>query len=84
MRNGSLVKDHNSIPLGSTVCVRVPHSHRKTEKFVRQLGRKPEYHFSFHFDGNFVYVTGEEYERVKPYVTRARVDFDKLLKCWNG
>jgi hypothetical protein len=50
--------------------------------FLSALGRKPEFLYSFRFGGNFVYVTADEYERVKLYATRARVDFDKLLKCW--
>lgn len=81
-QNGSIVKDHNGIPLGATVCVRVPRGRRKMNYFISRLGYKPQFLYSFRFGGNFVYVTGEEYERVKPYVTRARVDFDKLLKCW--
>lgn len=84
MRNGSIVRDSNGIALDAQVCVRVPRSHRKTEKFERLLDRKPQYHFSFHYEGNFVYVTADEYERVKPLVTRARVDITKLLHCWNG
>lgn len=66
------------------ICVRVPRSRRKLNYFLSYLGRKPEFLYSFRFSGNFVYVTAAEYERVRPYVTRARVDFDKLLKCWNG
>lgn len=65
------------------ICVRVPRGRRKLNHFVSFLGRKPQYLYSFHFDGNFAYVDAEEFERVKPYVTRARVDFDKLLECWS-
>jgi hypothetical protein len=64
------------------ICVRVPRGRRKMDYFLSALGRKPEFLYSFRFGGNFVYVTADEYERVKLYATRARVDFDKLLKCW--
>ena len=66
-----------------TICVRVPRGRRKHDRFLSFLGRKPQYLYSFHFDGNFVYVNTEEFERVKPYVTKARVDFSKLLECWS-
>lgn len=65
------------------ICVRIPRSRRKLNYFVGLLGRKPQYLYSFRFDGNFVYVDADEFERVKPYVTKARVDLDKLLECWN-
>lgn len=81
---GLIVRDSNGIALGAQVCVRVPRSRRKLGMFEGYLGRKPQYLYSFRFGGNFVYVTGEEYERVKHLVTRARVDFDELLNCWDG
>lgn len=83
MKQGSLIRDENGIALGAQVCVRVPRGRRKLNYFISALGRRPEFLYSFRFEGNFVYVNGDEYERVKPYVTKARVDFDKLLKCWS-
>lgn len=83
MNNHTLVRDSNGIPLGAEVCIRIPRGMRKRCKFLLALGREPEYLYSFHFDGNFTYVTADEYERIKLLVTRARVDFDKLLKCWS-
>jgi hypothetical protein len=80
----TIVREHNRIPLGALVLVRVPGSRRGLTRFLDALGRKPEYLYSFCFDGNFVWVNGEEFERVKKYSTRARVDQTKLLKCWNG
>lgn len=65
------------------ICVGVPRGRRKLNYFESFLGRKPQYLYSFHFGGNFVYVDAVEFERVKPYVTKARVDFDKLLQCWS-
>ena len=81
-----LVKDANGIPLGALVCVRVPKSHRKRQQFLRQLGRKPEYLYSFHFEGHFTWLNGREFQQVtqqpKHGVRRARIDLTKLLKCW--
>lgn len=81
-----MAKNHN----GAQVLVRVPRGRRKHTRFISTLGRKPEYLYSFHFEGNFVWVTMAEFEHVtawpghgqKPGVTRARVDVTKLLKCW--
>jgi len=70
-----LTENHN-------ICVRIPRSHRKRNYFESFLGRKPQYLYSFRFSGNFVYVDRSEFEQVKKYVTRARVDLDKLLECW--
>jgi hypothetical protein len=67
----------------NNICVRVPRSHRKLGKFEDYLKRKSQYFYSFRFEGNFVYITGEEYERVRHLVTRARVDVSKLLKRWS-
>ena len=71
-----LTKDHN-------ICVRVPRSSRKLDRFVSALGRKPTYLYSFWFDGNFVYVDAAEFKRVRPYVTKARIQLDRLLECWS-
>lgn len=80
----TIVKDSNGIPLGALVCVRAPSSHRKLDRFVSRLGYKPQFHYSFRFEGHFVWLTGAEFERCKPLGTRARVDTSKLLQCWNG
>lgn len=65
------------------ICVRVPRGRRKHDRFLSLLGREPQYLYSFRFEGNFVYVDAAEFERIKPYVTKARVDFGKLLECWS-
>lgn len=78
----TLVK-HSGIPLGSLVLVRIPRSHRQQGRFEAHLGRKPEYLYSFHFGGNFMWLNEAEYTAAKFYCTRARVDQTKLLKCWN-
>lgn len=87
MRNndcGKIVRDGNGIPLGALVLIRVPRSHRKLDRFISRLGYKPQFLYSFRFGGNFVYVRGDEYNRVKELVTRARVDVTQLLQCWGG
>lgn len=81
---GRLVRDENGIVLGSYFYVRVPRSSRKLDKVISAFGGcKPQFYFSFHFSGNFLYVNAEEYYRIRQYVTRARVDTGKLLKCWS-
>lgn len=81
--NGRLIRDGNGIPLGCSFYVRVPRSRRKLERLIAALGGKPQFYYSFRFSGNFIYVTDEQYEQVKLLVTKARVDTDKLLKCWS-
>jgi hypothetical protein len=66
------------------IFVRVPHSHRKLSVLVRRLGYKPQFYYSFQFAGNFIRVTPEQYAALKPLVTRARDDTDRLLRCWDG
>lgn len=68
----------------NNILIRIPSSHRKRDRFIGLLRRKPEFLYSFRFSGHFTYVSSDEYERVRHLVTRARVDIDKLLKCWNG
>ena len=80
---GSLVRDENNIPIGAHFYVRVPKSKRKLREMLSMLPEKPQFYYSFRFSGNFLYVDSEQYERIKQYVTRARVDTSKLLKCWS-
>lgn len=83
MKQGSIIKCQcHGIPLGAQVLVRVPRSHRKRDRFVSRLQRKPEYLYSFHFDGNFVYVSHAELIALAELATRPRVDTTKLLNCW--
>lgn len=81
--HGTLVRDSNHIALGAKIYVRVPRARRKFQMFERELGYKPQYYFSLRFEGNFALVDGDEYERVKSLVTRARINTDQLLQCWS-
>jgi hypothetical protein len=84
-KQGSIVRDESGIPLGGSVYVRVPRSHRKLNEFERRLGQKPQYYYSFRREGNFALVNGEQYERVRELVTRPRIsDTSELLQCWDG
>jgi hypothetical protein len=58
-------------------------SHRSREKLKRALGYYPQEHFSFQFEGSFVYLTPAEWEqaRVIKGIRRARVDTSKLHQC---
>jgi len=80
---GRLTRDENGIPIGVLFFVRVPKSKRKLDRVISALGGKPQFYYSFRFAGNFLYVDSEQYERIRKYVTRARVDTSKLLKCWS-
>lgn len=68
---------------GAHFYVRVPKSHRKLQQVLAAFPAKPQFYYSFRFAGNFLYVDSEQFERIKQYVTRARVDTSKLLKCWS-
>lgn len=68
--------------IGKT-CVRIPRPRRKYGEFIRLLGHKPQIYYAFHFDGNFAFLDRDELERVRPLVTKARVDFSKLCQCWS-
>ena len=83
MKQGSIIRDENGIALGAKIVVRIPRSHRKRNRFEGLLGRRPQYLYSFRFAGHFTYLDGDEYERVKPLVTRPRIDTSKLLQCWS-
>lgn len=67
-----------------SILIRIPRSRSKRTELVRLLERKPDYYFSMEHTGNFIYVSSEEYARVKSLVTKPKVSADDLLRCWNG
>jgi hypothetical protein len=75
---------HHSTTESLPVIVRVPAGRRKRADFERQLQRKPQYLFSFRFEGNLTRLSEDEYQRLKSLVRRARIDTTKLFQCWSG
>ena len=81
MKQGRLIRDENSLPAGCHLYVRVPRSRRKLDQVISLLGER-QFYYSFHFGGNFLYLSSEDYNKVKHLVTKARIDTTKLLRCW--